>query len=74
MIEHLSSQMEYLGCEIVIEILFKKKDKVYKYKTSEFIERKFRQIYKFSKMKAFNYLKKNSELVNKKGLYLYNPK
>ena len=60
---HLSSEKEYGGTDVIVEVQLIQSLKIYKYRTSSYIEEKFLARAKKDKnsWKSFNFLKKNSK-------------
>ena len=60
---HLSSEKEYGGTDVIVEVQLNQTGKIYRYRTSSYIEDKFLARAKKDKnsWKSFNYLKKNSK-------------
>lgn len=60
---HLSSEKEYGGTDVIVEVQLIKNNKIYKYRTSSFIEEQFcKRAWKDrNSWKSFNYLKHNSK-------------
>lgn len=60
---HLSSEKEYCGTDVIVEVQLIQSLKIYKYRTSSYIEEKFLIRAKKDKnsWRSFNYLKKNSK-------------
>jgi len=60
---HLCTIKEYSDSDVIVEIMLTQTKKIYKYKTSSFIEGKFLSRARRDKnnWKSFNYLKNNSE-------------
>lgn len=63
---HLSTSREYSDSDVIVEVKLLQTEKIYKYRTSSYIEEKFISRARRDKnsWKSFNYLKLNSELVN----------
>ena len=70
-IRHLGTT-DNMDCNVIVEVLIKSTNKIYKYKTSKYFEEKFLRKYKgsFGGWSSLNYLKENSKDVTNEGIII----